>query len=195
MINDLPLTKETILDAAEQVLRRFGPDKTSVVDVARALQVSHGTIYRHFPSKAALREAVTERWLHQISDPLATISIQSEGMAAERLRLWFETLVQSKRKYAAEDPEMFAMYTAVTLESVDMIKSHIHNLILQVSRIIERGMQLLEFKSGEPELMANAMFIATSRFHHPAHAYEWSLSTIDQEFDAVWDLLLSGITR
>ncbi|MBW7457433.1 TetR/AcrR family transcriptional regulator, partial [Paenibacillus sepulcri] len=49
MINDLPLTKETILDAAEQVLRRFGPDKTSVVDVARALQVSHGTIYRHFP--------------------------------------------------------------------------------------------------------------------------------------------------
>ncbi|MBW7453982.1 TetR/AcrR family transcriptional regulator, partial [Paenibacillus sepulcri] len=138
---------------------------------------------------------VTERWLHQISDPLATISIQSEGMAAERLRLWFETLVQSKRKYAAEDPEMFAMYTAVTLESVDMIKSHIHNLILQVSRIIERGMQLLEFKSGEPELMANAMFIATSRFHHPAHAYEWSLSTIDQEFDAVWDLLLSGITR
>ena len=45
------------------MLRRFGPAKTTVVDVARALDVSHGSVYRHFPSKAALRDAVTERWL------------------------------------------------------------------------------------------------------------------------------------
>ncbi|MGV2788298.1 TetR family transcriptional regulator, partial [Clostridium perfringens] len=70
MSHDQPLTKEAILDAAEQTLRRYGPDKTSVVDVAKALQVSHGSLYRHFPSKAALREAVTERWLQRIADPL-----------------------------------------------------------------------------------------------------------------------------
>lgn len=58
------LTRETILDAAEQVLRRYGPEKTSVIDIAKFLQVSHGTLYLHFPSKAALREAVTERWLY-----------------------------------------------------------------------------------------------------------------------------------
>ncbi|MNI41263.1 HTH-type transcriptional regulator TtgR [compost metagenome] len=193
MANELPLTKETILDAAEQVLRRYGPDKTSVLDVARVLQVSHGTIYRHFPSKAALREAVTERWLHQISDPLAIISEQSDGSAAERLRLWFDTLVQSKRIYAVKDPEMFAMYTAVTLEAVDMIKVHVERLILQISRMIETGIKLLEFRSGQAELMAKAMFMATSRFHHPAHAYEWSASSMDQDFDSVWNLLYSGI--
>jgi AcrR family transcriptional regulator len=49
------LTREDILSAAEEVLRRYGPAKTNVVDVARALNVSHGTVYRHFPSKAALR--------------------------------------------------------------------------------------------------------------------------------------------
>jgi AcrR family transcriptional regulator len=194
MTNDLPLTKETILDAAEQVLRRYGPDKTSVVDVARALQVSHGTLYRHFTSKAALREAVTERWLHNISDPLEIISDQSDGSAAESLRLWFETLVQSKRTYAAKDPEMFAMYTSVTLEAVDMITVHVDHLILQISRIIEKGIQRLEFKPGQPEAIAKAMFIATSRFHHPAHAYEWSTPSIDQEFDSVWNLVLSGIS-
>ena len=32
-----PLTAESILDTAEEVLRRFGPAKTTVVDVARAL--------------------------------------------------------------------------------------------------------------------------------------------------------------
>jgi len=38
------LTAEAILDAAEEALRRFGPAKTSVVDVARALDVSHGSV-------------------------------------------------------------------------------------------------------------------------------------------------------
>jgi AcrR family transcriptional regulator len=56
MSNDSPLTKEKILEAAERVFRRFGPDKTSVVDMAKALGVSHGTLYRHFPSKAGSRK-------------------------------------------------------------------------------------------------------------------------------------------
>ena len=68
-----PLTAETILDTAEDVLRRFGPAKATVVDVARALDVSHGSVYRHFPSKAALRDAVTERWLARVSEPLEAI--------------------------------------------------------------------------------------------------------------------------
>ena len=52
------LTPERILEVTEDVLRRFGLAKATVVDVARALDVSHGSVYRHFPSKASLREAV-----------------------------------------------------------------------------------------------------------------------------------------
>ncbi len=195
MSNDLPLTKEAILDAAEQVLRRYGPDKTSVVDVARALQVSHGTLYRHFASKASLREAVTERWLHNIIiDPLETIAVQSGGSAKERLRSWLEALIHTKRTYAINDSEMFAMYAAVTLEAVEMITTHVNQLIDQIARIIEEGMKSQEFKTVESIVTARAIFIATSRFHHPAHAHEWSSDTIDQEFASVWDLLLSGIS-
>ncbi|UUZ97520.1 TetR/AcrR family transcriptional regulator [Paenibacillus sp. P25] len=87
-----------ILDAAEQVLRRYGPEKTSVVDIAKFLQVSHGTLYRHFPSKAALREAVTERWLYNsILLPLQAEAEKREGSAEERLRSWIETLISKKK--------------------------------------------------------------------------------------------------
>ena len=68
------LTQERILETAEDVLRRFGPAKATVVDVARALDVSHGSVYRHFPSKAALRDAVAERWLARISEPLQAVA-------------------------------------------------------------------------------------------------------------------------
>ena len=33
---DIPLTRDRILAAAEDVIRRFGPAKATVVDVARA---------------------------------------------------------------------------------------------------------------------------------------------------------------
>ena len=68
------LTPERILEVTEDVLRRFGIAKATVVDVARALDVSHGSVYRHFPSKASLREAVAKRWLARVSAPLDGIA-------------------------------------------------------------------------------------------------------------------------
>ena len=83
------LTRERILESAEEVLRRYGPAKANVVDVARALRVSHGSVYRHFPSKAALRDAVTERWLESISEPLEAIAA-GKRTAPRRLERWLD---------------------------------------------------------------------------------------------------------
>src|SRR5207302_10402409 len=98
------LTPERILEVTEDVLRRYGPAKATVVDVARALGVSHGSVYRHFPSKAALRDAVTEAWLARVSAPLAAIAAE-HGSAQKRLRRWFDALVAAKRKKVRDEPE------------------------------------------------------------------------------------------
>lgn len=194
MTAEMPLTREAILDAAEQVLRRYGPEKTSVVDIAKFLQVSHGSLYRHFPSKAALREAVTERWLYNsILIPLREVAEKREGSAEEGLRLWFETLISYKRTYAVEEPEMFAMYAAVTLEAEELIRVHIDGLVGQIQSILEYGVEKKEFRPGNEAARARALFLATSSFHHPAHAPEWKDPEIDKAFDAVWHLLASGL--
>ena len=57
-----PLTAERILEAAERVLRRHGPDKANVVDVARELGVSHGSVYRHFPNLLPVPWVVSPGW-------------------------------------------------------------------------------------------------------------------------------------
>ena len=116
MVADGPLTPERILEASEDVLRRYGPAKATVVDVARELGVSHGSVYRHFPSKAALRDAVAERWLAAVSEPLAAIA-DEDGPAAERLRRWLDLLVSSKQDRARDDPELFATYVEIARES------------------------------------------------------------------------------
>ncbi len=193
-MEDAPLSPQTILDTAEQVLRRFGPGKATVVDVARALNVSHGTLYRHFSSKAALREAVAERWLHRVAAPLATIC-DEPGSAIVRLRRWFDTLMQIKRVKVLEDPELFTMYHQLAEESDWVVKDHLAELTRQLARIIQDGMTSSEFKPGDSAVIARALLTATARFHHPVHAHEWSRSTYAQEFDDLWSLLLFGLKQ
>ncbi|MEH2163302.1 MAG: TetR family transcriptional regulator [Nostoc sp.] len=191
-MNDSPLTPERILDAAEEVLRRYGLAKATVVDVARFLEVSHGTIYRHFPSKAALRDAVAERWLHRVSTPLAAIA-QEPGSARERLHRWFEQLMTLKRQKVLKEPELFATYSAITQEARGVVEAHVTELLRQVAAIVESGISTNEFGVTDPQAAAKAVFQATVRFHHPAHASEWSDPDIDRDFAQVWRLILAGL--
>lgn len=193
-MNDSALTPERILDAAEEVLRRYGPAKATVVDVARFLEVSHGTIYRHFPSKAALRDAVAERWLHRVSTPLAAI-VEEQDSAVERLQRWFQQLMTLKRQKVLDDPELFATYLAIAEESRGVVQTHVNELVQQLSKIIDSGISNQEFKVTDSHQTAKAVFNATIRFHHPAHANEWSDPNIDADFAQVWHLILTGLVR
>ena len=188
------LTEERILEAAEEVLRRYGPAKANVVDVARALGVSHGSVYRHFGSKAALRDAVTERWLESISAPLATIAGR-EGPPPERLQRWLDDLVTSKRRKALEDPELFATYIVLTAGARDVVKAHVEALVGQLARIVEDGVADGVFAADDPRAAARAAFDATSRFHNPAHAAQWSDPQIDAQYEEVRSLVLRGLAR
>ncbi len=188
-----PLTRETILSTAEDVLRRFGPAKTTVVDVARALDVSHGSVYRHFPSKAALRDAVTERWLARLSTGLDG-PVLASGPAGERLRAWVHALAASKQGMAREDPELFATFRLLTDDAREVVAAHVDHLAEQVSAIVADGVARGEFRAADPVVAGRAVFQATGLFHHPAHAEEWGDPHVTQRLDAVLDLPLDGLS-
>jgi AcrR family transcriptional regulator len=192
-MSDSILTRDRILDTAEDVLARFGPQKTTVVDVARALGVSHGSVYRHFASKAELRDAVTGRWLARVGEPLAKI-VAEDGPAADRLHRWFLKLIDIKRQKTRTEPELFATYRKILAESPDVIRAHVDMLVGQVRAIIVDGIRRGEFAEVDSDATARALFNSTIRFHAPAHAAEWSNPGIDQAFEDLWALLLRGLT-
>jgi AcrR family transcriptional regulator len=191
-VNDEALTPTRILATAEDVLRRYGPAKATVVDVARALGVSHGSVYRHFPSKAALRDAVTERWLARISAPLAAVAAE-DGPAPERLGCWLELLVTAKRRMAWEDPELFATYLQLAADSREVVRAHVDDLVGQLARIIADGVTRGELAAADPATAGRAVFDATARFHNPTHAPEWTDPSIDAAFEGVRSLVLRGL--
>src|SRR5512135_61527 len=55
------ITREQLLDAAEQVFRDHGVTKTSLTEVAKAAGVTRGAVYWHFKDKADLFGAMCER--------------------------------------------------------------------------------------------------------------------------------------
>ncbi|MEV7078105.1 TetR family transcriptional regulator [Streptomyces sp. NPDC093516] len=186
------LTAERILEATEEVLRRHGPAKATVVDVARALGVSHGSVYRHFRTKAALREAVTKRWLDRTSGELSGIAA-GDGPPEARLRDWLTALFAAKRRKAGADPELFATYTVLTGENGTAVSEHIDDLTAQLTRIVQDGVRTGDFTAADPEATARAVFQATGRFHDPCHARAWEEPGAEADFTAVVDVLVRGL--
>ncbi|WP_326668584.1 TetR family transcriptional regulator [Streptomyces canus] len=186
------LTAERILEATEEVLRRHGPAKATVVDVARALGVSHGSVYRHFRTKAALREAVTKRWLDRTTGVLAGI-VEADRDPEARLREWLAALFEAKRRKAGDDPELFATYTVLTGENVEAVVEHLTELTDQLTRVVQDGIDAGTFTVTAPATTALALFQATGRFHDPGYAGEWEKPGAEEEFTALLDLLVRGL--
>lgn len=186
------LTPERILEAAEDVLRRYGPEKATVVDVARALGVTHASVYRHFASKAALRDAVVRRWLETMTPPLEAV-VAEHGPAPERLRRWLDILIAAKRRRATEDPELFATYSSLKAQARGVLQAHVDAMVNQAARIIADGVARGEFTAADPVAAGRAVLHATTRFYSPAHAAEWSDPAFGEAFDQVWHLLVTGL--
>ena len=192
MNETIVLTPERILEATEDVLRRYGLAKATVVDVARALDVSHGSVYRHFPSKASLRDAVARRWLDRANAPLEKIA-DEPGPAREKLDRWLRAQFAIKCTKVSEDPEMFATYLALAQDAREVVKAHKDRLVDQVAHILSEGVAQGVFHVADAKVTAQAIFDATVRFHHPAHAEEWNDPALAARTDAVLDLLFRGL--
>ena len=189
---DTPLTREQILSTAEDVVRRFGPAKATVVDVARALGVSHAAVYRHVASKAELRDLVVGRWLEATMLPLRTIAALPDP-APQRLRQLLDALIALKRQRATEDPELFAAYRTLAADAQSVVAAHVEEFVELFAMVVRSGVETGTFRTVDPVATGRAVLIATSRFHHPAHAAEWNDPALDASYNDVWQMLMDGL--
>jgi AcrR family transcriptional regulator len=188
-----PLTRDRIVATAEDVLRRFGPEKATVVDVARALGVSHAAVYRHVKTKAELRDLVVQRWVDETMPPLRAL-VAKPGPAPKRLRQLFDTLIGIKRRRAAADPELFTAYRSLSAETQSVAAAHVDELVRLGATIIRSGIEEGAFRDVDPVAASQAILFATSRFHHPAHAMEWADPNLDVVYNDVWRILMEGLS-
>ncbi|MGA2293009.1 TetR/AcrR family transcriptional regulator [Bradyrhizobium sp.] len=88
---DAVRNRERVLESAKAVFSAGGPD-ASLEAVARRAGVGIGTLYRHFPTREALFEAVYRREVQQLSE-LAE-ALKTEADPVEALRRWLRSNVE-----------------------------------------------------------------------------------------------------
>ena len=87
---------QQILDAGSAWLTRFGNEKTTIQDVAQASGISRATIYRYFPGRAQLLQAITDydqaRQLQEVRIRAAAVASMEEAVAIAAEVLWVAAL-------------------------------------------------------------------------------------------------------
>src|ERR1700741_2526111 len=88
---DAVRNRERVLEAAKAVFSAGGPD-ASLEAVARRAGVGIGTLYRHFPTREALFEAVYRREVDELAGLAERLAPEAEPIDA--LRQWLGASVQ-----------------------------------------------------------------------------------------------------
>ena len=87
---------QQILDAGSAWLTRFGNEKTTIQDVAQASGISRDTIYRYFPGRAQLLQAIADydqaRQLQEVRIRAAAAASMEEAVAIAAEVLWVAAL-------------------------------------------------------------------------------------------------------
>jgi AcrR family transcriptional regulator len=87
---DAQRNRDGLLEAAKAAFAEVGPD-ASLEEIARRADVGIGTLYRHFPTRDAIVEAVYRREVQQLADAAPRLS--ETLPPAEALRAWMRVFI------------------------------------------------------------------------------------------------------
>ncbi|MCH6469142.1 TetR/AcrR family transcriptional regulator [Sinomonas terrae] len=84
---DARRNRDRIVEVARDIFRAKGYDAVSMDEVAKAAGVGAGTLYRHFPTKEDLYDAVLEAWAERVNGAVER-ALSLDAPSRERLMAW-----------------------------------------------------------------------------------------------------------
>ncbi|MEX0604725.1 MAG: TetR family transcriptional regulator [Marinobacter sp.] len=114
------ITRQSILDAAEQVFMEKGVGRASLEQIAREAGVTRGAVYWHFRNKSDVLDAMLERVRAPLTEMVDTVN--APGQSLDNLQ---NVCVYALRKLA-EDEHHFRVYSILfhRTESDQAIEKH-----------------------------------------------------------------------
>ena len=172
-------TRRLILQSAEALLRRYGNDKLTVVDIARSLNMSHANVYRFFKTKSDILDAIIDEWLTKIEQFVEEIA-QRPISAAARIEAIVLELHRKRKQKLRQDAEVFEAYRHIVEIRPDAAARRREKILRVFQRLIEEGIESGEFAGVDSFKAATVLKDATSLFLHPLLIP----TTLNEETDA-----------
>jgi AcrR family transcriptional regulator len=148
---DAVRNRERVLEAAKAVFSQGGPE-ASLEAVARYAGVGIGTLYRHFPTREALYEAVYRREVDQLVE-LAR-QLEAQATPIEALRRWMQAGVE----FMATKKGMAAALALAAHSSSDLVAYSIDQLTKALGELLQRAVAAGELRADvDPDDLLRAL--------------------------------------
>jgi AcrR family transcriptional regulator len=159
-------TRARIVEAAEALFLRLGYAKTAVADIAAELKMSPANVYRFFPSKNAIVEAICQRCLVEVEEQAWAIA-RSKGPAANRLERLIVDILKYHKENLLVETRVHDIVLVAMENSWQAIRAHKETMRTVVEVILRDGVASGEFEAIDPRQVSEQFMRATVCFCHP----------------------------
>ena len=172
--------RERLIDAAKAAFGEAGPD-ASLEEIARRAEVGIGTLYRHFPTRDAIVEAVYRREVAQLAD--AAERLLKTDPPLEALRKWLRLLVD----YMAAKKVIAPALGAIAGGPSELYASSGATMRASVDRLVGAAIAAGDLRDG---VEAADVMQALVGFALSASGPDWEARTL-----RLIDILMDGLRR
>jgi AcrR family transcriptional regulator len=148
-----PDTRDRLEKAAIRLFVEKGVTETSVRDIARAVDISEGALYRHYVSKDELVWAAFEHHYVEFAGRLETLA-QREPDARGKLAAMIRGFCQAHD----ENPTLFRFLLFVQHAQLNKLAPGTPTPVDAVRRVIERGIASKDIPTQDPDFATALVF-------------------------------------
>lgn len=186
-------TRERILAAAGARFMHYGYQKTTMAEIARDLDMSTGNLYRFFPSKLDIAEAIA---IFHEKDEDALLERLTENLEdpVEAYRNFCRTVLEETFRVIAESRKVFEIAQAISSERPQFANRRLATERIYIGRILRAGIEKGQFAPVDDiEFTAEMLQCATMKFRYPQLSNCFNLAMLRRELEGVLDLLFVGL--
>ena len=159
-------TRARIIETADTLFRRLGFAKTAVADIAAELGMSPANVYRFFPSKNAIVEAICQRCLATLEEKAWAVA-RSRGSAASRVERLVLEILAYHRENLVTDQRVNDIVLVAMEHSWNAIEAHKEAIRGIAEMILRDGIERGEFEPVDPRETSRSIMRALTSFTHP----------------------------
>ncbi|MPZ41148.1 MAG: TetR family transcriptional regulator [Rhizobiales bacterium] len=159
-------TRTRIVETADALFRRLGFAKTAVADIASELGMSPANVYRFFPSKVAIVQAICQRCLSELEEKVWTIA-RMRAPASQRIEKLILGILAYHKENLLVDQKVNDMVLVAMEQNWDAILAHKEVVRTAIELILRDGIETGEFEPLDPRETSAIILRSLVSFCHP----------------------------
>lgn len=187
--------RDAILKAAAERILHYGYNKTTMSEIAADCGMSAGNIYRFYPSKIDIAEAMTRAFANNSRAIYEEIIRDAARSATRKMRDFFVARLERTFRVFQEHPKLMELSEIMVRERPEYLAEEAAQERKQIERILDEGRESGDFAlPADLNITADLVQCAMMKFRIPQLWTTEQLDALRPELDGVLSLVFTGLS-